>query len=396
MSTEPSVMDMGVAEPSQDVNDSTSAPLSKSAQKRLARSERFVQLKLERRAREKAQKAAKRKEREERAAAGKDVGPSDAKKRRVSREGQGPLCPFDVRIVIDLGFDEKMTEKEIGSMCSQLAYTYASHRRTKTPFTSLLFTSLNGRLRKQLDSINDGSYRRWRETEWWEEDIDALWNSPPQPTEEPPPDVALDERPQPTEPESSNSKAETAEPSPPTLNNVPPTASSSTSSRPRPRNRQTRGAQTRSSCSQESVVYLTADAQDELLELKQGETYIIGGLVDRNRHKNLCANKAQELKIRSARLPIGRYLADMPTRKVLTVNQVFDILVYWVSTRDWEEALQKVMPKRKFNAEGKRGKRSKQPSVDDPSEADSDEEPTAELDIDDDNEGPTNLDKIQA
>lgn len=170
-------------------------------------------------------------------------------------------------------------------MCSQLAYTYASHRRTKTPFTSLLFTSLNGRLRKQLDSINDGSYRRWRETEWWEEDIDALWNSPPQPTEEPPPDVALDERPQPTEPESSNSKAETAEPSPPTLNNVPPTASSSTSSRPRPRNRQTRGAQTRSSCSQESVVYLTADAQDELLELKQGETYIIGGLVDRNRHK---------------------------------------------------------------------------------------------------------------
>lgn len=54
------------------------------------------------------------------------------------------------------------------------------------------------------------------------------------------------------------------------------------------------------------------------------------------------------------------------------------------------------MPKRKFNAEGKRGKRSKQPSVDDPSEADSDEEPTAELDIDDDNEGPTNLDKIQA
>lgn len=87
------------------------APLSKSAQKRLAKSERFAQIKLERRAREKEEKAAKRKEREEREAAGEDAGPPEAKKRRVTREGQGPVRPFDARIVIDLGFDEKMTEK---------------------------------------------------------------------------------------------------------------------------------------------------------------------------------------------------------------------------------------------------------------------------------------------
>ena len=89
----------------------STAPLSKSAQKRLARSERFAQVKLERRAREKEEKAAKRKEREEREAAGEDVGPPEAKKRRVTREGEGPVKPFGARIVIDLGFDEKMTEK---------------------------------------------------------------------------------------------------------------------------------------------------------------------------------------------------------------------------------------------------------------------------------------------
>ena len=36
----------------------------------------------------------------------------------------------------------------------------------------------------------------------------------------------------------------------------------------------------------------------------------------------LCQNKAERLGIRTARLPIGTYLANLPTRKVLTVNQV--------------------------------------------------------------------------
>lgn len=69
--------------------------------------------------------------------------------------------------------------------------------------------------------------------------------------------------------------------------------------------------------------------------------------------QNLCFNKANESGIRTARLPIGRYLASLPTRKVLTVNQVFEILVKWVETKDWEEALHSVVPKRKFQTGGK-------------------------------------------
>ncbi|CAE6455859.1 unnamed protein product [Rhizoctonia solani] len=378
--------------------------LSKSAQKRLAKAERFAQLKLERRAREKEQKAAKRKEREEQIAAGLEPGPSDAKKRRVSREGQGPVCPFNARIVIDLGFDEKMTEKEVGSLCSQLAYTYAAHRRTRTPFTNLLFTGLNGRSQKHLDGTNDASYRRWKYTEWWEEDIDGLWN-PPQTAAQEPPVESSGTAEVPTESSDTQPPQVLAEPEPTAAtdrelvtSSEPNTADPEVASpvTPSARLKQRRALKVdppprvRSSCTRESVVYLTADAEDEILELKEGETYVIGGIVDRNRYKNLCANKARDLNIRSARLPIGRYLADMPTRKVLTVNQVFDILVYWVTTRNWEEAMQKVMPKRKFNANGKKGRRSQAEVGDEDGEepAGDDEEP-----VKSEEEVPVTLDK---
>lgn len=88
----------------------------------------------------------------------------------------------------------------------------------------------------------------------------------------------------------------------------------------------------------ENLVYLTADSSEELLELNEGQTYIIGGICDHNRYKvsvqkplyirsnwrtiqNLCLNKAIDSQIRHAHLPIGRYVS-LATRKVLTVNQV--------------------------------------------------------------------------
>jgi tRNA (guanine9-N1)-methyltransferase len=294
--------------------------LSKSAQKKLAKAERFAQLKSERRAREKEQKAVKRKEREERLAAGEDPGPSDAKKRRVSREGQGPVRPFNARIVIDLSFDEKMTEKvnvvfffvsryygltlvqEVGSLCSQLSYTYASHRRTRTPFSNLLFTKLSGRSRKQLDDTNDASYRRWKYTEWWDEDIDGLWNPPPmvaQPTPNDPSQAAE----KPAEASGAHSvqgsdiHEDKGNPGPEASSETPdlPTSSEplvgTTESTPSARLKQRRAYKTdqtpqiRSACPRESVVYLTADAEEEIIELKEGETYVIGGIVDRNRYK---------------------------------------------------------------------------------------------------------------
>ena len=42
-------------------------------------------------------------------------------------------------------------------------------------------------------------------------------------------------------------------------------------------------------------MYLTADAEEELTTMSADEAYIIGGLVDRNRHKNLCKDRAKDL-----------------------------------------------------------------------------------------------------
>lgn len=176
------------------------------------------------------------------------------------------------------------------SLTSQLAYTYSANRRSHTPFTSLLFTSLNGRTKERLDGINDAGHKRWTNTEWWEEGYDRIWTPKSDPRDG---DEDLDVR-------------------------------------------------------RASVVYLTADSEEELMELKEGEIYVIGGICDHNRYKDLCLNKAETSSIRHARLPIGRYIASLTTRKVLTVNQVFEILLKWVETRDWEQAFWSVIPKRKF------------------------------------------------
>jgi tRNA (Guanine-1)-methyltransferase len=58
----------------------------------------------------------------------------------------------------------------------------------------------------------------------------------------------------------------------------------------------------------DGLTYLTADAEDEIQHLEDCKGYIIGGLVDRNRHKRLCLDKAQRLGVHAARLPISEHL----------------------------------------------------------------------------------------
>jgi tRNA (guanine9-N1)-methyltransferase len=223
------------------------------------------------------------------------------------------------------------TFQKISSLCSQLANTYSANRKASFPF-SLLFTSLSGRIKTRLE--RNGA-NRWTEVEWWTEGYEHLWTLSEQPVQGQSPDMTYMDEPE--TPESTS-----------LLN-----------------------ARARAKGPQDTVVYLTADSEEELSEIKPEETYIIGGISDlSNRYKvgrrcifhfskicrlnlcfqSLCLNKAKENGIRTARLPIERYLASLPTRKVLTVNQIFEIMVKWVETRSWEEALYAVVPERKFQA----------------------------------------------
>ncbi|TPX37154.1 hypothetical protein SmJEL517_g01051 [Synchytrium microbalum] len=96
----------------------------------------------------------------------------------------------------------------------------------------------------------------------------------------------------------------------------------------------------------EKLVYLTADSENVLTDLDESKVYIIGGIVDRNRHKNICLKKATEAGIATAQLPISAFIS-MATRKVLTTNQVVEIMTGYLVTKDWKKSFTKVIPERK-------------------------------------------------
>ena len=97
----------------------------------------------------------------------------------------------------------------------------------------------------------------------------------------------------------------------------------------------------------ESLVYLTSDATTTLDHLDDSKTYVIGGIVDRNRLKRTTIQKAENVGIMTARLPIDDHLKLVAT-KVLTVNHVFEILLkYRQYGNDWKKSLLDVLPQRK-------------------------------------------------
>lgn len=79
------------------------------------------------------------------------------------------------------------------------------------------------------------------------------------------------------------------------------------------------------------IVYLTAESETELSEFDPRAVYVLGALVDHNRLKSICHNKAQKLNVKTARLPISKYVNSANTvRTVITLNQCAQICFsYW-------------------------------------------------------------------
>ncbi|XP_020843937.1 tRNA methyltransferase 10 homolog A isoform X1 [Phascolarctos cinereus] len=96
----------------------------------------------------------------------------------------------------------------------------------------------------------------------------------------------------------------------------------------------------------EDLVYLTSDSPNILKELDESKAYVIGGLVDHNHHKGITYKQASEHGIHHAQLPLGDFV-KMNSRKVLAVNHVFEIILEYLETRDWQEAFFSILPQRK-------------------------------------------------
>jgi tRNA (guanine9-N1)-methyltransferase len=97
----------------------------------------------------------------------------------------------------------------------------------------------------------------------------------------------------------------------------------------------------------DKMVYLTADSPNRIGTLEEGHYYIIGGIVDHNRYKGLCLDKAEALGIQHGHLPISEYI-QLASRRILTVNQVVEIMLKYVEHQDWKKAFLECIPPRKM------------------------------------------------
>ena len=106
----------------------------------------------------------------------------------------------------------------------------------------------------------------------------------------------------------------------------------------------------------DELVYLSPDSDEYLEEVDANHVYVIGGLVDETVSKKVTLTKCNELQIKSYALPIEKYLQRQSVaplaksftyNKILTINQVFEILATYFVDKDWPNALARSVPKRK-------------------------------------------------
>lgn len=224
-----------------------------------------------------------------------------------------------ITLLLDCGFDELMMDKELKSLTSQITRCYSDNH--KAPFQAhLIISSFGGHLKERYDGILAGDYRFWRNVRFLEEDFVKAAEQATELMSGPEGGklagvFARDREPD-HKPEEPSKPGE--------------------------------------------VVYLTSDSPYTLTELRPFSTYIIGGLVDKNRHKGICYKTAIEKGIKTAKLPIGEYM-KMNSRFVLATNHVVEIMLRWLELGYWGKAFDMVIPKRKGGVlKGKAGEPKEQ------------------------------------
>jgi len=223
-----------------------------------------------------------------------------SKKRKRPQYEQLPIT-----LILDCGFDDLMMDKERKSLGSQITRCYSDNH--KAPYQAhLAISSFGGHLKERFDGLLAGHYHSWKSVRFLEGDfVEATAQ-------------AKDWMLGPCGGELAGIFAErdySAQASADPFENG-------------------------------EVIYLTSDSPYTLTELRPYSTYIIGGLVDRNRHKGICYKRALDRGMKTAKLPIGDYM-QMTSRFVLATNHVAEIMLRWLELGDWGKAFLQVVPKRK-------------------------------------------------
>ncbi|OMH79786.1 tRNA (guanine(9)-N1)-methyltransferase [Zancudomyces culisetae] len=249
-------------------------------------------------------------------------------------------------VVIDCSFDQLMKDHEITSITNQLVRVYSCNKSANYP-VALSFFNFCGRTRTRFENkLSD--YRNWNS--------DYISFVPPLSTH---PLPELDYNPI-TFVNSLNNNRDTTQCGDINIENPYTKYLSATPSSSSPSSPTTTVQQAHK---QKQLVYLTADSPNTLDTLSTSDIYIIGGFVDKNRYKNLTLDIANHFNIRTAKLPLSDHLSNLKTRTVITVNQVFEILLHAIeyqqrpigastsgcdNVNPWKLALDEVIPSRKL------------------------------------------------
>ena len=229
----------------------------------------------------------------------------EQKSAEIMKSTRQEYLQLPVTLVLDCAFDDLMIDKEIKSLGSQVTRCYSDNH--KAPFqTHLAISSFGGHLRERFDGLLAGHHRSWKNVRFLEGDfVQAADQAKEWMKGAPGGKLAGALAKEDDSAQTLHEQGEVGE-----------------------------------------VVYLTSDSSDTLTRLQPYSTYIIGGLVDRNRHKGVCYKRAMDRGIRTAKLPIGDYM-QMTSRFVLATNHVVEIMLRWLELGDWGKAFLRVVPKRK-------------------------------------------------
>ncbi|KAL8711045.1 MAG: hypothetical protein Q9220_004426 [cf. Caloplaca sp. 1 TL-2023] len=304
--------DGGQAPPSDHPHEQTSLPMSKNKLKKLRRDQAWEEGREKRKELRKLKQKEKR-ERKRDACTNDTPSGQAGNKRKAEDETENHMpkrarhqhaIQLPVSFIIDCGFDDLMLDGERKSLASQVTRSYSDNH--KAPFRAhLTVSSFGGHLKERFDNVLSGHHQSWKGVTFLEDDFEKAAG---QATEL----MKSDTRAKLTGAFEAHQKAGTE-------------------------------ADTRNAG---EVVYLTSDSPDTLTELKPYSTYIIGGIVDRNRHKGICYKRAMDRGMKTAKLPIGDYM-KMASRFVLATNHVAEIMLKWLELGDWGQAFLQVIPSRK-------------------------------------------------
>lgn len=296
-------------------------PISKNQLKRLRRQQAWEDAKesrkLKRKEKRHEKQARKRSELEERLEAAKAAGLDPEEVRREALKPNPPKKhnPVPVTFIIDCDFERYMLDNEVVSLSSQVVRSYSMNRMAKYQ-AHMFVSSFGGKMRERFETVLAGNHKKWRHVQLLEGDFVEAARLAGEVMKGEGAGEVIDVLKASTADHGGEGE-KTAAPEPEPEEGV-----------------------------DRSVVYLTSDSPYTLERLEPNTSYVIGGIVDRNREKGLCYKRAVEKKVRTAKLPIGEYMA-MQSRFVLTTNQVVEIMAKWLECGDWGEAFLHVIPQRK-------------------------------------------------